>query len=437
MMGMAILDDLFTLVDMFFVGRLGPAALAAVAVAGTIIGVLIMVAVGLTTGCTALVAQAVGAGDRRRAEVVSGQALSMAMIVAAVAAVLSLFCRPMLAIFGADQAVVHQGSRYLQASLLGALPVLLTITFSAALRGAGDATTPLKIIGIGNLINIFLDPLMIFGWLGFPALGVAGSAWATVISRAFCSIWLARLFFVDGHRHFKLRLVDLFPRAAIVWQMTRIGAFSSGQMLILNLSAVALVRIVAALGTAAIAAYGIAMRIGMVMMMPGMGFGNAAATLVGQNLGACKPKRAELAGWAVVGMYVVMAIVMSAACLVFARPIVAFFNPDPLVVGAGVAILRWFCATFVFVALSIVLGRAMGGAGDTFWPMVMTAVSMLGIRIPLAWWLSVIWGLTGILAAIAVSSVVQGSLAVLLFHWGRWKQVGHRHLSALRGQPAA
>jgi Na+-driven multidrug efflux pump len=218
--------------------------------------------------------------------------------------------------------------------------------------------------------------------------------------------------------------------------MTKIGIFSSGQMFVLNLSAVALVKVVAALGTSVLAAYGIAMRIGMVMMMPGMGFGNAAATLVGQNIGACRPQRAERAGWLVAGIYCLVAVGMSVFCVIFARPVIAFFNNDLQVVAAGVAILRWYCATFLFISLSIVLGRAMAGAGDTLAPMVITAISMLGIRVPLAWRLSVVWGLAGILIGIAASSVVQGCLMVCAFHWGRWKRIGQSHLDAMLEGPA-
>jgi len=432
MMGGALLDDLFTIVDMFFVGKLGLSALAAVAVAGTIIGVLVMLAVGVTTGCTALVAQAIGGGDRRRAEVVAGQSLALAIGLSLLAGGVSVFSRPLLAAFGAAPDVVAQGTEYLQVALGGSFAILLTVTFSAALRGAGDAVTPLKIMGVGNLMNIVLDPILIFGWLGVPALGVAGSAWATVISRAFSAALLAWLFFVNGHKHFSLRAGDLRPRARTIWRMSKIGVFSSGQMLMRNLSAIVLIRIVAVFGTVVLAAYGIGIRLRMAVMMPGMGFGNAAATLVGQNVGALKPRRAEQAGWIVTGMYGLIALLMSVIFCAFARPVIAVFNADSQVVAAGASFLWWFSPTFVFVAFSIVLGRAMNGAGDTFWPMMITAVSMLALRIPLAWGLSIVWSESGIWAAIAVSNVVQGLLFATAFWWGRWKRIGQRHLQAAR-----
>ena len=379
-----------------------------------------------------LVAQAIGGGHSRRAEVVAGQSLTLAIGLSLLAGGMSVFSRPLLAVFGAAPDVVAEGAAYLRVVLGGSFAILLTVTFSAALRGAGDAITPLKIMGVGNLINIVLDPILIFGWLGVPALGVAGSAWATVISRAFSAALLAWLFFVNGHKHFSLRLGDLRPRARTIWRMSKIGVFSSGQMLMRNLSAIALMWIVAGFGTVVLAAYGIGIRLRMAVMMPGMGFGNAAATLVGQNVGALKPRRAEHAGWIVTAMYSLVALAMTAIFFVFARPLVAFFNADAQVVAVGASFLRWFSATFVFVAFSIVLGRAMNGAGDTFWPMMITGISMLALRIPLAWGLSVIWRETGVWATLAASNVVQGLLFAAAFRWGRWKRVGQRHLQTAR-----
>jgi len=214
--------------------------------------------------------------------------------------------------------------------------------------------------------------------------------------------------------------------------MSKIGIFSSGQMLMRNLSAIALIWIVAGFGTVALAAYGIGIRLRMAVMMPGMGFGNAAATLVGQNVGALKPRRAEHAGWIVTAMYSLIALLMTAIFCAFARPLIAVFNADSQVVAVGASFLRWFSPTFLFIAFSIVLGRAMNGAGDTFWPMMITAVSMLALRIPLAWGLSIIWSENGIWAALAVGNVVQGLLFVAAFRWGRWKRIGQRHLQAAR-----
>jgi len=218
--------------------------------------------------------------------------------------------------------------------------------------------TPLKVFGLANVINIILDPILIFGWLGMPPLGVSGSALATVIARLFAAALLARVFFGGGHQQFHLHWADLAPRPAILWHMLKIGVFSSAQVLIRNISAIFLVRIVAIFGTAALAAYTIGIRLRMIVMMPGMGFGNAAATLVGQNLGAAKPDRASKAAWLTVGVYTLVAIPAALLLIAFAAPIVSIFNDTPDVVANGAKFLRWFSAIFAFMCLSMVLGRA-------------------------------------------------------------------------------
>jgi len=426
----AVLQDLFTIVDTIFVGLLGPAALAAVTVSGILLGIVYMFALGIQAGCTALVAQAVGTGDRLRAERVAAQSLLMAigfsLLVAAVGVPLA---EGFLVLLGAEPEVVRPGTSYLQVSMSCSFSMFLSVAFAAAMRAAGDAITPLKIVGLCNLVNIGLDPILIFGWLGAPALGVAGSAWATVISRTLAVILMAALFFVRGYRHFHLKLRDLAPHPTTILRITRIGVFGSGQALARHVSALVLGRLVALFGTVALAAYGIGMRLFFVFLMPGIGFGNAAATLVGQNVGARKPDRAARAAWLTTCMYGAVAVVVTVVFCALAEPIVVIFNREPEVVSTGVTFLRWYSATFVFVALSVILGRAMQGAGDTFWPMMITGIAMLLLRIPLAYGFAMSWGsVTGIWAGLAVSNVIQGTLFAAAFLWGRWKIIGESHL---------
>ncbi|KPJ62214.1 MAG: hypothetical protein AMS15_04690 [Planctomycetes bacterium DG_23] len=439
MMAAAVLQDVFAIVDMIFVGRLGPAAVAAVAVSGTILGIIYMLGVGVTTGCTALVAQAVGGGNRSRAQQVVGQSLVMmagiSMAVAALGIPWAEFC---LRALGAEPEVVAAGRPYLQISAGGAFAMLLAVTFASALRGAGDAITPLKIMGVANVMNIILDPILIFGLLGMPALGVAGSAVATLTCRFFAASWLAIIFFWKGHIHFRLYWQDLSPRFSIISQMFRIGIFGSGQVLIRNISALILVRLVAMFGTVALASYGIGMRLRMVVMMVGMGFANAAAALVGQNIGALRMDRAARAGWLTAAMYSLIAVPLTIVFFVLAEHIVAIFNSQPEVVTTGANFVRWFSATFVFLCLSMVLGRSMNGAGDTFWPMVITGVSMIALRIPAAYGFAhLLKSVTGVWVGLALSNVVQGLLFAAAFRWGHWKAVGRAHVEAAQAHDVA
>ncbi|MCD4824477.1 MAG: MATE family efflux transporter, partial [Phycisphaerae bacterium] len=326
MIGAALLQDLFSIVDLIFVGKLGPVAISAVTLSGVVMGVLHMLVMGVTTGCTALVAHAVGAGNRKRAEMVASQGLLLAVILSLGTAATMPLAALCLKVLGGTPEVVAEGTSYLQITLLGSFTMFLSITFAAALRGAGDAITPLKIVGLGNLINIVLDPILIFGWFGVPALGVAGSAWATVAARLIVTMLLAKVFFMDGHEHFHLNVRDIKPHGKTIWQMFRIGVFGSGQMLMRNISGLALIRIVAIFGTIPVAAFGISFRLMVAAMMPAMGVGVAASTLVGQCMGARKVGRAVRAAWLAAGANTVFAIVVGIAFIVFAEPLIAAFN---------------------------------------------------------------------------------------------------------------
>jgi putative MATE family efflux protein len=351
---------------------------------------------------------------------------------------------------GADEAVIEVGTPYLQILTGGAFAMFLSVVFSSLLRGAGDAVTPLWIIGLANVVNIVLDPIFIFrgsipsgvlARLGdtFLAglgnyefglgLGVAGSAWATFIARCLAAGMMAWLFFVSGHEHFHLRLRDLKPHLRTIGHMFKIGIFGSGRMLMINLSALALMRIVAHFGTAAVAAYTIGLRLRGAVMMLGFGFGNAAATLVGQNIGAGREDRAARGTWITTGIYVLFTLVISLAFAGLARPLVRLFNADAQVLTHGVLLMRWLSLSLPFMALSMVLGRAMTGAGDTLWPMLVTAVTMLVLRIPMSWGLAEAMGsVTGVWIGLSLSNVVQGGMFVGVFQWGRWKLIGRRHV---------
>jgi len=413
-------------------GAAGEAAISAVGIAGAIVGVLWTLCIGITTGSAALVAQAVGAGNRARAEKVAGQGLMMALVlsvgVAALTVPLAGYCVRAL---GAPPKAAVDAARYLRICMAGSFAMLLNASFSAALRGAGDTMTPLKITAVGFVVNIILDPILIFGLWGMPVMGVAGSATATVIARTLTTGLMAAVFFRGRHAHFHLHLRDMKPDGRTIRTMLRIGVFGSGQALIRNFSGLALIGITAAFGEVALAAYTVGMRLRMALMMPGMGFGVAASTLVGQNLGAHNPERAERAGWLVAGMYAACAIVISIVFWVFAEPVIRVFNDSPDVVSTGASFLRWFSTCFCFMAFSMVLGRAMHGAGDTLWPMLLTGFSLLVLRIPLAYLLVWRWqSVDGVWAGLTISIIIEGLLAITVFRWGRWKIIGKRHVEA-------
>ena len=428
LLGNMALFNLFAVVDMIFIGRLGSTAIAGVAISSTVMGFLFTLAIGLTTGSGALVAQAFGSGERQRAEQVAAQSVFVAMMLSVIVVALGLpLTDRLLQALGAQEDVIAVGKSYLQVRMGGAITMFLYFTFAAALRGAGDTVTPLKIMGLANILNIILDPILIFGWFGFPAMGVAGSAWATLICQGLGAGLLSRTFFGRGGVHFNLRLRDLIPNPRIIAGLFRLAVFSSGQMLVRNISGIAIVRIVAMFGEVHLAAFGIAMRLWLIAMLPGMAFGNASSTMVGQNIGASDFTRARKSGWISAGIYFFVALVMTVLFLIFAEPLAALFNSRADIVAAGSECLRWISATFVFLGFSIILGRSMNGAGDTFWPMMITAVALLAVRIPVSYALATAWeSPLGIWAGLVISGIVQAFLFILAYRWGRWEKIGAR-----------
>ena len=428
MLAGGMLHDLFSLADMFFVGKLGPEAIAAVTVASTALSVFHVMVAGLTIGCASLVALALGAGDRDRAALITGQSLLLGLLLSLLVSAIGIsLAEPFLRSLGAKEAVVDMGKTYFIITAAGAVIMFTDFVLGSALRGAGDAMTPLKAIVAANVLNLILDPLLIFGWMGFPRLGVAGSAWATLVSRWVACIYLLYIFFVRGHPALRLRMRHIWPNMRAILDILKIGIFGSGQVALWILSGLAMTRFVAEFGTVPLAAFGIGMRIRMVVMMPGFGLGNAAATLVGQNVGANKMDRAIRAAWFCTGIYLACSCLVSLSSFVGAEWICLFFTRDPGIVEEGAALLRWFSLSFIFLAPSIILGRAMNGAGDTFWPMLITAFSIIACRIPLAYHLSISWGVvSGIWFAWVVSDFLQCALNVGAFCGGRWQTIGLR-----------
>ncbi len=418
--------NLMSIVDMFFVGKLGPSAVAALAMSGTMFGIIIMLALGLETGITALVANAIGRADPRRAGQVTGQGLVMAALLAIPLAALGIPLAPaIIRALGGKPQVITEGAAYLRIVSGGGLTILVMISMSGAFRGAGDPTTPLKAMIAANLLNAVLDPILIFGLLGLPALGVAGSAWATVTGRVLGVFMLMGALLSARNTSVPLHLRDLRPRLSVMLRIGRIGIFASGRVLLRNIGMLLLMRLTAVFGTAAVAAYGIGLRLQMLVLGPGKGFGTAAAAMVGQNLGADQPRRAARSGWVAAAMATVVGVLFTVLFWADPRLLIQLFNKDAQVIEAGGSLLRWFSASFPLLVMAIVLSEAMNGAGDSLRPMVITGLSLLVIGVPTAYLLSSTWdSVTGIWVALLASNLLMGLLSAVEFRQGRWKAAG-------------
>ncbi len=415
------LHDAFNLVDMFFVGKLGPAAIAAVSMSGVIMMIVIAMAIGISIGTVAMVSRFIGAKDRENAENVVIQSLFIALFLSIFIAVFGWFLSgPILRLLGANQEVHRLGVKYLRIVSVFSFTIFFSITLNSALRGAGDAVTPVKIMAFSTVLNIILDPIMIFGLLGFPRMGVAGSALATVIARA-CSLPILMIVFLRGYSYLHIKKHHFKADFNLMWRIIKIGIFSSIEALIRNISSLILISIVARFGTNAVAAYGIVLRLRMAAIFFGLGIGNAAATIVGQNLGSNKPGRAERSAWISCGLNLAIMGSVGIIYFIFANPIVRVFNKDIEVVALGVDFLHFVSVSLFFLAFSLAIAKAFQGAGETILPMITTGISLLLVRIVFALFLYRTIGVRGVWIALTISDIVNMSSLSLLFKMGKWK----------------
>lgn len=413
----------FNLVDMAWVGRLGAEALAAVSMSGAILMILMFVMIGIGIGTTAMVARFVGARKYPEAENIAMQSLIMGFFGSVIFAAIGYFLSPwMLGVLGAEPAVVSLGTGYLQITFLGIIVIFYMFLIAAILQGAGDAATPMLILGFSVLINIVLDPLLIFGVGFFPRMGVNGAALASVIAEAVGSL-VALEVLLHGRSRVHVRLNDFRIDLGGMWRILKIGIPASVQMSLRGLMGVVLVAIVAGFGTNAIAAYGVGLRLSMLAMMPGFALGAAAGTMVGHNLGAQKPERAVASAWTAVGYYAVFMLLASVFFFFLAPQLMTVFNRQPEVVSVGADFLRIIAVSNLFVAVGMILGRAISGSGDTVPTMLFTFISLWIVQVPLAFYLSRLpaLGVRGVWFAVLAAQVMLALLNTAWFQLGRWK----------------
>jgi putative MATE family efflux protein len=364
----------------------------------------------------------VGAGQWDEAAESAGQSLLVALVFGTLAGVAGWFCaEPLCRLLGGQGEVVRLGAAYLKVSFLGSAAIFVLFVGSSVLQASGNTVIPMCAMVMSNLLNLALDPLFIFGWLGVPRLGVTGAAVATVIAEvAAVAVVLHALH--SGRTPVRLTAAHWRLAPAVAWRVIRVGIPSSGQMLSRSLMSAVLMRIVAGCGMVAVAAYGIGSRLHMIVLMPAFTLGNAAATLVGQNLGAHKPERAARVAWLATGLDVVIMVVSAAVLVAFAPALIRVFDANAEVVREGTSYLRVTSFFYVTAAFSIVLGRALQGAGDTLAPMVATIVGLWGVQVPLAILLSrwVTPPTLGIWWSVGVALTVNGLMVTVWFRTGRW-----------------
>ena len=420
-----VLESTFAVVDIFFVAKLGPSAVATVGLTESYLFLLYSIAMGLAMGITALVARRIGEGAREEASITAAQALWIALIASVPFAIAGIvFARDLLALMGADAWTLTHGVGYMQWMLGGNVVILLLFVINAIFRGAGDAAIAMRVLWVANGLNILLDPLLIFGWGPIPGFGVEGAAIATTIGRG-VGVLLQLWILFHGGQHIRVGAAQLAWRAGIAWQIVRTSLGGVGQMIVAMTSWIFLMRILASIGSEAVAGATIAIRVMMFTMMPAWGMSNAAATLVGQNLGAGHAGRAEASVWQI-GRYN-MAYLVAIALLFFFLPkeLVGVFSDDARVVAIGAEWLRILSYSLFVYGWWMVSVQAFNGAGDTATPTWINVVFFWLIQIPLAWLLALHLGLreTGVFWAVFASETSVGLFTLWLFSRGRWKRV--------------
>ncbi len=415
------LHSLFNLVDIYFVGKLGPDAVAAVGMSGIVMFVVMIFTIGLAVATRALVARFIGAEDYDKAVEVASATLTVAMLISAFAGVFGTLLAPqILELLGADDSVLVLGVQYIRIMFIGMMGMAFTSAVNSILQGAGDAKTPMYILLFSNGLNMVLDPMMILGLGPFPKLGVTGAAIATVSTNGMAAI-IGMIILFRGVKSFKVPIKKIRWNSSRVWQIVKIGIPAAIQPALGNIVNLAMVRIVSGFGTEAIAALVLTMRIHMFVMLPGFGLGTASGTIVGQNLGADNPKRAKRTTWLTCGILEILFIIVGVPLYIFAPWLIAQFNDHPEVVVIGASCLRTVILGYPIFAFVTVLQRAVNGAGVTHVPAIVLAVALFGVQIPLAILLSrTQFGVRGVFLAMIVAFTIQAIIFVWYFLTDRW-----------------
>ncbi len=420
-----VLESVFAVVDVYFVSSLGASAIATVGLTESVLTLMYAVAIGLSMGTTALVARRIGEKNPREAGDAAVQAIAVAFAASIPFSIAGLFfAKDILALMGADQWSIDFGYRYMAWMMGGNAVIMLIFVINAIFRGAGDAAIAMRVLWLSNAINIVLDPLLIFGIGPFPELGIQGAAVATNIGRGvgvLVQLWVL----LRGAKHIHVLFSQVRIQVDVMMNLVRTSLGGIGQFIIATASWIAMVRIVSVFGSEALAGYTIAVRIFMFTFLPSWGLSNAAATLVGQNLGAKQPERAERSVWITGFANMMFMAGVSLAYIFFNESLMRIFTDEPAVIATGAECLRIVAYGYLCYAWGMVMPQAFNGAGDTITPTKINFFCFWMLQIPVAYLLAMHTGLeeSGVFWAIVLGETSAAVVAILLFRRGAWKTV--------------
>jgi len=417
------MESVFAVVDIFFVAGLGTAAVATVGLTEAMITLLYAIAIGLSMGTTAMVARRIGEQDSKGASLAAAQAIWLGIFVSIIVGLMGIFYAPnILMAMGADEEVLAIGIPYTRLMFAGSFTILFLFLINGIFRGAGDASLAMKALTLANCINIVLDPVLIYGYGPFPELGLAGAAVATNIGRGI-GVLYGLYYICGGGGRIRLHFANMLPHWATLSSLVRISLGGIAQFLVATASWVFLVQIVSSFGNEAVAGYTIGVRIVMFTILPAWGLSNAAATLVGQNLGAGLPDRAEQSVWQIVKFNAFYMGFASLMMLLFATPVVGIFIEDSAASGYAVQALWIFALGYIPWGIGMAIIQSFNGAGDTMTPTWINVFCFWLVQVPLAYSLAMLLelGPVGVFWAVFVSDVLTGIVGYLVFRRGKWK----------------
>ncbi|WP_370520434.1 MATE family efflux transporter [Mangrovimonas sp. CR14] len=420
-----LMESIFALVDIFYVSRVSVNAVATIGLTESVVTLVYAVAIGLSMAATAIVARRVGEKDLKGASQAAVQVIILGVLVSVIVSIVGIwYAKEILALMGAEPDLISEGYGYTQILIGGNLTIMLLFMINAIFRGAGNASIAMWTLILSNGLNILLDPIFIFGWGPVPAFGVKGAAIATTIGRGTAVLYqLVVLFYGIGK--IKVTLQDIAIKISVMFNLIKVSLGGIGQFLIGTSSWVFLMRIMSEFGSEVLAGYTIAIRVMMFTLMPSWGMSNAAATLVGQNLGAQQPDRAEKSVW-ITGKYnaIFMGLV-SLVYLIFAKKIIMWFSNEPEVITYGSLCLRVLAAGYVFYAYGMVVIQSFNGAGDTKTPTYINFFCFWLFQLPFAYLTAITldWGPKAVFLAITLAEVLIAIVGIIWFKRGSWKLV--------------
>lgn len=420
-----VMESTFAVVDIYFVGQLGSSAVATVGLTETYLFLLYSLAMGLSMAVTAIIARRIGEKQKDAAGISAFQSILLSVLVSLPFTIGGIFfAKDLLAVMGADQWSLDHGYRYTQWMLGGNGIIILLFVINAVFRGAGDAAIAMRVLWIANGLNIVLDPLLIFGWGPIPAMGIEGAAIATTTGRGI-AVAIQLYILATGGKHIRVTMAQIYWDAKVMLNIVKTSLGGVGQMIVAMTSWIFLMRILADIGSEAVAGSTIALRVMMFTLMPAWGLSNAAATLVGQNLGAGNADRAEASVWKI-GVYnMVFLIGVSFVYFFFNESLIGIFTEDQRVIAIGSEWLRILSYAYFVYGWWMVSVQAFNGSGDTNTPTKINLVFFWMIQIPLAYLLAIEWDWahSGVFWAVFFSETAVGLFTLWIFKRGKWKTV--------------